>query len=175
MAIGDTARNAFLSLTDILQNIEKVIPAFKLLLAGIVYIIGIWFAIKSLLLLKQGAEKGRIEVKAPLVYMLAAVVLLYLPTFIKAGVATIFGSENLTPPYAKPGNEIAANLILVSGGILQFVGLIAFVRGWVLLVRIGEQGAKGGEFSKALMHIIGGLLAINIFGTFAILKSIFAA
>ena len=50
-------------------------------------------------------------------------------------------------------------------GLVQVMGVIAFIRGWVLLGHAGEQNAQQGMFGKGLTHIIGGILAINIVGT----------
>ena len=57
------------------------------------------------------------------------------------------------------------------GNITQFVGYVAFIRGWILLLRIGEQGSQPGAFAKAVTHIVGGLVAINIFGTVAVIQN----
>jgi len=45
---------------------------------------------------------------------------------------------------------------------IQLIGLIAFVRGWFILASVGSPGgAQQGAFSKGLIHIIGGVIAIN--------------
>jgi intracellular multiplication protein IcmC len=49
--------------------------------------------------------------------------------------------------------------------IIQVIGLIAFVRGWVLVARSASQGQPPGGTGKGLIHVFGGILAINIVGT----------
>lgn len=45
---------------------------------------------------------------------------------------------------------------------VQLVGFIAFVRGWFILSGTGHPGgAQQGAFAKGLVHIIGGIIAIN--------------
>lgn len=45
---------------------------------------------------------------------------------------------------------------------VQLIGFIAFVRGWFILSSVGSPGgAQQGAFSKGLIHIIGGIIAIN--------------
>lgn len=45
---------------------------------------------------------------------------------------------------------------------VQLIGFIAFVRGWFILASVGSPGgAQQGAFSKGLIHIIGGVIAIN--------------
>jgi intracellular multiplication protein IcmC len=49
--------------------------------------------------------------------------------------------------------------------IIRVIGLIAFVRGWVLIARSASQGQPPGGTGKGLIHVFGGILAINIVGT----------
>ena len=80
---------------------------------------------------------------------------------------TVFNYEN---PIAYPGGKSQYTLLIqVCGNIIQIIGFIAFVRGWVLLARIGQQGSRPGELGKAIMHMIGGLLAANMFGTWKLI------
>ncbi len=44
---------------------------------------------------------------------------------------------------------------------IQLIGFIAFVRGWFILVHVGQAGAQQGSFAKGLIHVIGGVVAIN--------------
>jgi intracellular multiplication protein IcmC len=48
--------------------------------------------------------------------------------------------------------------------LIQIVGLIAFIRGWLILVKTAT-GQQGGGIGKGITHIIGGVLALNIVGT----------
>ena len=47
-------------------------------------------------------------------------------------------------------------------GIIQLIGLFAFLRGGMILARVGKQGTQPGTVSKGVVHLIGGILAINI-------------
>jgi intracellular multiplication protein IcmC len=44
----------------------------------------------------------------------------------------------------------------------QFFGFLSFVRGWFILSKSAGQGAQPGSFGKAMAHIIGGALLINL-------------
>ena len=46
--------------------------------------------------------------------------------------------------------------------IIQLIGTIAFIRGLVILTHLGERGGQQGAFGKAMSHIVGGILAIDI-------------
>ena len=47
-------------------------------------------------------------------------------------------------------------------GIIQIIGIIAFMRGWLLLAKATNPGQQPGAISKGVTHIIGGILAVNI-------------
>jgi intracellular multiplication protein IcmC len=55
-----------------------------------------------------------------------------------------------------------SNLIDTIVMFIQLIGFIAFVRGWFILASVGNPGgAQQGAFAKGLIHIIGGIIAIN--------------
>jgi intracellular multiplication protein IcmC len=45
---------------------------------------------------------------------------------------------------------------------VQVIGVIAFVRGWLILKKVVE-GSGNVSLAQGLTHILGGVLAINIF------------
>ncbi len=60
------------------------------------------------------------------------------------------------------GDSELGNALVI---IIQTIGLYAFARGWVLIARGAGQGQQPGNTGKGLMHIFGGILAVNIVGT----------
>lgn len=61
---------------------------------------------------------------------------------------------------AAPGDQINAAIKYMAFGTLMIVGVISFIRGMMLLVRIGE-GQGQGTTAKAMTHIFAGLAAVN--------------
>ena len=55
--------------------------------------------------------------------------------------------------------------------VVQVVGVVAFVRGWVLIARSASQGQPPGGTGKGLMHVFGGVMAMNIIGTVEVLEN----
>ena len=51
------------------------------------------------------------------------------------------------------------------------VGIVAFIRGMIMLNKVGGQGAQPGTMGKALTHIVGGLLAINMWGFWEVIEN----
>ena len=44
---------------------------------------------------------------------------------------------------------------------VQFIGFIAFIRGWFIIAHSGQPGTQPGSISKGIVPIIGGILAVN--------------
>ena len=109
------------------------------------------------------------NIKEPIFYLLIAALLIYFPTAIDIVLNTSFGSSNVLS-YADSdvvssafGGDSDLGEALVT--IFQTIGLAAFVRGWVLIARAASQGQQPGGTGKGLMHVFGGILAVNIVGT----------
>ena len=110
------------------------------------------------------------SVKEPLVYLLVGAIFIYLPTGINLLVRTTFGRNAEILAYA-PINSPSNLLALFGSGspvaepltmFIQMIGLIAFIRGWVLIARASGHGQQPGGTGKGLMHVFGGIVALNI-------------
>jgi intracellular multiplication protein IcmC len=112
--------------------------------------------------------------------MIVGAVLIWLPTTSDVMTETFFGSSSTlfsgnSFDYSALGSgsqllaystgsslqaqwsAIADTLVLY----IQFIGLIAFIRGWIIISKATQTGAQPGSMSKGITHIIGGILAIN--------------
>ena len=167
------------SFDEILANLQEVIPAFVALALIVSYLGGIYFIMRGLMMLKafgmpltQMSRPG--ELGGPLGYLVVGTILLYLPTTLETSVFTFlgFGDDYIG------GSGRAAEVIYGYGsgttdeqwdslkGIVfkyvNFIGLIAFIRGWFNIAKAGQPGVQPGSVSKGLVHIIAGIIAINI-------------
>lgn len=109
---------------------------------------------------------------APLMMMLAGVLLLVLPTSIDSA---LFAFWSTATPLHYGGNTegwdqyIPAVVIFV-----RLIGVGAMMRGFVMLSRTGGgHGAQPGTLGRAMVHIFGGLLCVHILGTVNLLMSLF--
>lgn len=158
---------------NILVNLANSLVPVQELVTGAAYLIGIGFAIKALLTLKQHGESksmmsAQSNIKEPLLYLLIAGFLIYFPTGFEVFMSSTFGysnvlaygeSETLNSVFGE--NELGRALVI----IVQTIGVFAFVKGFILLARSSSHGQQPGGVGKGLMHIFGGILAINIVGT----------
>lgn len=159
---------------NVLTNLaNSLLPVEKLLTAAS-YLMGIGFAIKAIFTLKTHGEQrssmsGTGNMKEALVYILVAAVLLYFPSAFEALMNTTFGYSTVLAYTDNPyltgifGTDNAAGSALTI--IIQVIGLFAFLKGWIMIARGASQGQSAGNTGKGLMHVFGGILAMNVVGT----------
>jgi len=54
--------------------------------------------------------------------------------------------------------------------VMQVIGVIAVIRGLLFLSKAGNQGQPG-MAGRGITHLIAGILAINIYGTWQVLEN----
>jgi intracellular multiplication protein IcmC len=168
------------SVTDaktMLVNISRFVPDFWRMITAGAYMLGILFIFKAFYKLKIYGEArammaSQSSVKEPATYILVGSALMYYPTMRDRFMSTIFGDDSVLKysDWAGP-NSVKGYSTEAIFMIVQLIGLIAFFRGWILLSNTATQGGQPGTFGKALTHIFGGVLAMNIVGTLNILQT----
>lgn len=172
---------------DIINNIAANMLPVQRLISATAYIMGLGFAYKAIMTLKEHGEsrssmnRGQSSMKEPMMYLLVAAIFIYFPTGLAVILNTTFGSS-------QGGNILSyepVNSDSFLGGlfgnnspvgrslalIIQTLGGIAFVRGWVLIARASGSGQQPGGTGKGLIHIFGGVLAMNIVLTLQIINN----
>ncbi len=151
-----------------ITNLGKSIPNLMELVTAIAYVMGFFFVINGLFHLKKYGEQrsqssGDASLKGPLLYLFVSAALIYLPTTIRTGFNT-FWTEPMPYAYDTDKKDAWSALITASYMIIQLIGVIAFIRGLVMLTSLGGHGGQQqGGLSKALAHIIGGILCIDLY------------
>lgn len=160
-----------------LQAFANNLPGLYQFMTGLTVLTGFWFGLRGLYMLRQYGElrtmmSVQTELKKPLLYLLTACVLVYWPSMLHVMMKTMFTYQNPLQ-YQDAGNSAQYDLMVqVAGLLIQFVGFVGFVRGWILLAAYGEGGQQT-SIAKPLLHIFGGILAINIFASWTIIKNSF--
>ena len=109
-------------------------------------------------------------IKEPLIYFFVAAMLVYLPTAFEMLMITVFSYPNVLAYTPTDSNNSVISSLFGSSStvgpslatIIQTIGLIAFIRGWVLVARSASQGQSPGGMGKGITHVLGGILAMNI-------------
>lgn len=164
---------------NMLISLSSSYPAIWKLTTAFAYVLGFYFIMKAVMALKQYGESRTMmssshSLKTPMAYILAGSALIFSPTVYKDILLTTFGTTQTTCIMCYEnvsGWSTQASDALF--GLVQVVGVMAFVRGWIYLAKAGEQGGQPNSFGKGLTHIIGGVLCINIIGTYQVLSNTF--
>jgi len=165
---------------NVLTNLANSLLPVEKMVTGGAYLMGIGFAVKAFFTLKSHGEQrsslsGTGNMKEALVYMLVAAMLLYFPTGFEALMNSTFGYSDVLAYSQNPyfsgilGTDNAVGRALTI--IIQVVGLFAFVKGWIMIARGASQGQSAGGTGKGLMHVFGGILAMNIVGTLQVISN----
>lgn len=169
-----------------LENLTFAFESLVNLVAAISYLMGVYFVFRGVGMYKifatqsfASAQKG--EVAGPLVFMIVGAVLIYFPSTLDTTMQSLFGygTKEMAPAEDMIGYSIASggehwkeiSTVLVK--YMKLIGFIAFLRGWTILSKMGHSGAQPGSVGKGIVHVIAGVLLINIVDTVTLLAETF--
>lgn len=169
---------------DVMTNLSSSLLSIEDLVTGTAYLIGMVYIVKALHGLKVFGESRTMmsssqSIKDPLIHLFVGAMLIYFPTGFEIMMNSTFGySTVLAYAPINSGNPLLSALFgedsqvgYTLALIIQVVGVVAFVRGWVLIARSASQGQPPGGTGKGLMHVFGGVMAMNIIGTLEVLEN----
>jgi len=169
----------------IMTRLQEVLGPLVSLLLVICYVSGIGLVFRGLGMLRifgmpltHQSRQG--EIAGPMVYLAVGSILIWIPTATGIVSETIFGSI----PKLFTGTELnfqnmgtASTDLIGYASIepegtwsamldtivmyMQFIGFLAFIRGWFIISHAGQPGVQPGSIAKGIVHIIGGILAVN--------------
>ena len=154
-----------LSAQSMLMSIAQQIPNLMQMTTAIAYVMGMFFIVFGVMKLKHFGESRTMmshdrKLTEPLSYLVVGAMLLYLPSAVQIGMSTFWTNPN---PYGYLQQQDQwGQFINVCFLIVQLIGTISFIRGLVMLSRLGGHGGQGG-FKGGLTHIIAGIFCINIY------------
>jgi len=156
-------------------NLHTVI---KLLIATS-YVIGVWFistAINELRIYGQARTMMPLQTTftGPLSKLLAGTLLLFMPGIIDVSIYTLWGygvETASTLRFDTTGSEQWDGMMNGIRILIQTFGYVSMIRGFILLSRLGKQQSQPGMFGKGIMHVVGGILAVNIVETIRLIHN----
>lgn len=167
-----------------LSNLALSFVGLQKLIVAIAYITGVALVVRGIMMYRifanqtyGSAQRG--ELAGPLVFLIIGAVLIYFPTTMHTSVATLYGSNDimaaseLVAYNSVTKSEQFAEFASLIAKYLRLIGFIAFVRGWIILSKMGHQGSQPGSIGKGVTHVISGVLLINIIETVKILATTF--
>lgn len=164
-------------LASILVHLQRSLEPIWGFLIAFSYVLGICFIVIAIMRLKQYGQmtvmmSTHASLGPTLAYIIVGAGLLFLPTLLDIMSVTLwdYGVDDIRGFDQTIGfHEIMIPIIQ----LIQVLGLISFIRGWILLTKIGGHSGQPGTLNKAVLHILGGILAINIVGTIDVLQATF--
>lgn len=148
----------------LLQNILYI----SQIVQGIAVILGVAMMMTLFFKLKKIAE-GRSAMSqspsmmGPFMMFLSASVLLAVPSFLSLTLNTVWGTDS--PLAYNTGNSGVDQMM---GPVLAFVrllGVISFIRGWLMFSRHTGEQSQPGHLSKSFMHVLGGIFCMHVVGS----------
>lgn len=167
----------FPDLVSILVNVGKVLPAIIMVLQGVCTLIGLYFVASALIelwgvthdnALKYIPGRERFSIGSALITLSIGSILLSLGTLELVGIL----SRTITGDYANSrmaalsysgGSSVSEKTELAAAallGVMEVVGFVAMIRGWILVNRYYNNHYNSG-IGIAIGYIIGGVLAWN--------------
>ena len=181
---GDVVTCWISSQVDVLTNIANNLAPVERLISGAAYLMGLAFIVKGLIALKAIGEarssgSGGGSLKEPLMYLFVGAMLLYLPTAVDIVMMTTFGYTNILAYSSINSSSSTLDILFGQNSavgsslamIIQTIGLVSFIRGWVLISHSAAQGQQQGGMAKGAIHVFGGIIAMNIVGTIEIINN----
>ena len=164
---------------EVLVNLSHSYPQIMHLIWAVTFVIGLMLVAGAVYKLKIYGEMrtmmaSQTSLKEPAAAFVVGAIFLYIPTTIELTMNTSFGYKTLMPlSYVADeasGFEAGMQSVL---GLIQIVGALAFVRGWLIINSAAQQGKAGATMGKGIIHIVGGILGLNIAGTKEIIWNTF--
>ena len=168
---GGAAGGDAQTLSQMAQAFATNLPQLKSLIFYVGVVAGLFITLRAIFMLPQ-LEQGRAEPSKIIWTLIAGVALFSLMPMIDVAMQTMGsaadGSTRNILTAHLPGNGSAGgdatenfkNTILAVLSFIQLLGLIAFIRGCMILKMVGEH--KDGAMGRAITHVFGGSAAINI-------------
>ncbi|GLU29917.1 hypothetical protein [Brucella sp. NBRC 12950] len=173
-------------LAGLMERAAALMPPFQSLVVAIVYCIGLLCALNSLRGFAAVSDRSlsprgwsQAGWQGPAFLFVLAVAFVSLSSVMSVFLMSIFGMDQTyaaseafayAPQLLKPANnEMGRKVIISVIRIIQFIGLIAFVRG-IYIANLSAIYPNRGMISKGMTHIVGGIFAMNLVAFLEILE-----
>ncbi|MDR3135651.1 MAG: hypothetical protein LBU69_06120 [Deltaproteobacteria bacterium] len=141
---------------DIFANLIPHLESWWAVLVAIISLIGLCLVIKGLMGL---SGRPREKAKRAFLTLLSGIILLNSPEFMDILAQTLFSQDSAEILSYRPPGHAGSGIIRLVVLVVGLTGLIGIARG-VYILRL--TGGEGGGLPRALAHIAGGILCVNL-------------
>ena len=167
------------TIQTMLKNLDVALPGVVQFLIGLCYLMGLSFMVAAVWRLKKFGHRTAFMhtetgLVAPLVLFLMGALLLYTPGLFEIFNYTLFQQsqfQNITDWELQHTGGSWASVLMPMLQLIQVIGLISFVRGWLLLSRATNTHSQPGNASKGIIHVVAGILGMNITRTIDLISN----
>lgn len=162
------------TLTTMLTTLAGQTPALLRMLMALSYVIGLFFFFSAVYKLKQYGDlrtmmSSSTDLRTPIMQLVMGAMFLFFPNTIQVAMQTVFNTASPLA-YHGGGDQTHKEIISAVIKIMQVFGVVAVLRGLMMLSKAGQQGQPN-MMGKGTMHLVAGVLAINIYGTWQVLEN----
>lgn len=154
-----------MNLITMFANLNGSLPPVLRMVFGMAYVVGAYYVFIALRRLwKLGNGDPHVHAESVVMGLAIAGCLIAAPTAVAADLGTFFATN--TPSvlqYSGPGGSNMATAAKAIVLFIQIVGVIAVIRGFMILRAIAHGNSRD-TVSKAATHIFGGAFAANVVG-----------
>jgi intracellular multiplication protein IcmC len=167
----------FSSLDHMMDTLNSNMPAVVRFLVAVAYVSGIWLVVSAVVELRIYGQSrtmmpGNTSFTGPLAKFLVGIALMFFPNVVNISMWTLWGEGSASVlSYPTSTNAQWDPMIKGAVSLIRVLGYISIIRGLMMYTRASQHGAQPGMTGKATVHIIGGVLAVNIVQTMNILKA----
>lgn len=166
------------TLATMMTNLSKNLSKLVYLFVAASYVTGLWFitsAINELRVYGQARTMVALQTSftGPAIRLFVGILMMFFPGFINIAIYSFWTQSASSASYLRFGSANAGVWDVVMDAIrvlVQVFGYVSIFRGFVQLSRAGKQGMQPGIVGKGIMHIVGGILAVNIVGTVRVIQ-----
>jgi intracellular multiplication protein IcmC len=163
-----TGQSGGMDAITMLINLSRTYPDIISMLTGGCFVIGFVLALQGVYYLRAYGDlrtmtSSQTSLRTPVTLFIVSAVFMYIPNAFHTLITTAFGYSSPLQ-YDQSSSSIDPVILKALVGLIQVIGLIAFIRGWMVLVAHAKQPGGHATLGKGLTHIIGGIFAINIIG-----------
>ena len=171
-------------MVNFISNISTPIVTLVSLIA---FLCGLWIMISGLMKAsKYGFDPKTNSITAIATNILFGALLISIGDNLNMIMSSVFGNTTVSISAGAGASMVTswtavqnlgaspsfANAVGAALTFIQLIGVIAFVRGWLVLKKVAE-GSGNASMAAGITHIVGGVLAINIFVFLQIMDNTF--
>jgi intracellular multiplication protein IcmC len=164
---------------NVVYNIKSPMVFF---LSALSIIMGIFLVFRGLVKASKFGQERATSIPQILGHVFIGTILYTVGTSMNMIMSTVFGDGNIfgsNTVLSAISTDVAGNTqpfqnaVYAALTFFQLIGMIAFIRGWLILKDSVDHSGQGNKLAQGLTHIVGGVLAVNIYRFLEVMDTTF--